>query len=53
VLTIAAEVNQVQPLDCRYFGASELFVLGEWDWNIAKPAVSAISQNPLREANLE
>ena len=51
--TVAAEVDQVQRSSSRYFCTTQLFQLGEWNWNIAKPAVSAISQNPLQEANPE
>jgi hypothetical protein len=41
---IAAEIDYVRRLNRRYFCTIQLFELGEWDWNIAKPGVSAISQ---------
>jgi hypothetical protein len=51
--TVTAEIDEVQLPDGRYFRTAQLFELGEWDWNIAKPVVSAISQNPLQEASPE
>jgi hypothetical protein len=51
--TVTAEIDEVQLPDGRYFHTAQLFELGEWDWNNAKPAVSAISQNPLQKTDPE
>lgn len=50
---VTAEIDYVRPLNRRHFCTIQLFELGEWDWNIAKSGVSAISQHPLQQTNPE